>query len=46
MEDSGDGYFLEDMDASQSASVIKSSVGGLVGEVRVYSKTEAEQLRQ
>lgn len=46
IEDAGDGYFLEDMDTSQTASVIRSILGKLVGEVRVYPVEEAEEMRR
>lgn len=41
IEDAGDGYFLEDMDTSQSVSIIRSILGKLIGEVTIFSRQEA-----
>lgn len=45
VEDSGEGFFLEDMDTCQNACIIKSILTKLIGEIRVYSREEAERLR-
>jgi hypothetical protein len=45
VEDSGEGFFLEDMDTSQNAFIIKSILIKVIGEIRVYSREEAERLR-
>lgn len=45
VEDSGEGFFLEDMETCQSACIIRSILAKLIGEIRVYSREEAEQLR-
>jgi hypothetical protein len=42
VEDPGDGYLLEDMDTSQSAFIIKSVLGKLIGEIKVYGREQAE----
>lgn len=46
IEDAGDGLFLEDMDTAQTASIIRSILGKLVGEVKVYPPEEAERMRR
>jgi hypothetical protein len=46
IEDAGDGYFLEDMDTAQSASIIKSILTKLIGEVRIFTKEQAEVMRK
>ena len=38
VEDSGEGFFLEDMETCQSACIIKSILGKIIGEIRVYSR--------
>jgi hypothetical protein len=42
VEDTGDGYFLEDMDTTQSISIIRSILSKLIGEVKVYERSHAE----
>lgn len=41
IEDAGDGFFLEDMDTSQSATIIRSILTKLIGEVKVYERVKA-----
>lgn len=45
VEDAGDGYFLEDMDSSQSACIIKCILSKLLGEIRIFGKEQAEEMR-
>ena len=46
IEDAGDGCFLEEMDTSQAASIIRSILAKLIGEVKVYPYEKAESMRR
>ena len=46
VEDTGDGYFLEDMDTAQNGNIIKSILGKLIGEVRLYPKEKIQKMRE
>lgn len=41
VEDSGEGFFLEDMETSQNSCIIKSILIKIIGEIKVYTREEA-----